>query len=159
MQIFRPFESHEETAQFLDDVRLNKQIVEAYQIALLSLKKLELIPAVKMGYQNHPMVNFIFNHGKPYLPDLIAYITILNREWIARGFKRSESFYENLQYLLTFIITNPDKFTYDKIPPYYVFGGVIDDTENAYQLYQDLLYQKWSTDKITVKVSIKKTQG
>ncbi len=158
MQIFRPFESHTLTAQFLDDIRLNKQIVEAYQIALICFKKLELIPAIKMGYQNHPMVSFIFNNGKPYIPDLLTYITTLNNEWIARGFKRSESFYQNIDELLKILILHVDKFNYDTIPPCYIYGGINDLTSNAYQMYQDLLYEKWSKDKIKVKITMKKSK-
>ena len=159
MQIFRPFESHAQTAQFLDDVRLNKQIVEAYQIAILCLKRMELVPAEKMGYNHHPMVDFIFNQEKPYIPDLMIYIKVLNDEWINRGFKRSPDFIDKLNKINQLILDNLSRFSLGKMPPYYLYGGVVDTTTNAYQMYQDLLYQKWSQDKIKVKVTLKKPRG
>lgn len=49
MNIFMPYESIEDSVKSLDDVRLNKQILECYQIMQVALGN-------SSGYKNHPIV-------------------------------------------------------------------------------------------------------
>ncbi len=50
MQIFRPFKDHTESARYLDDRRLNKQISECYQIITSCLKQKGLMLGKPGGY-------------------------------------------------------------------------------------------------------------
>jgi hypothetical protein len=154
MQIFRPFKEHEESAKFLDDRRLNKQIVEAYQLAQLSLRKLGLLPYEKLGYLNHPMSIYIYNEGKPYLPDLTSYMKKLNEEWIARGFKRGAEFQAKLDNLFRIVIDKPELFDWNIMPPYYVFEGDRIQGDEVYNKYQQLLERKWAQDVMPFKRTI-----
>lgn len=74
MQTFLPFESFIHTSLVLDNKRLGKQRVEAYQI-LLCLQK-------PNRWKNHPAVRM----WEGYEECLKNYITIMIDEWIARGF-------------------------------------------------------------------------
>lgn len=69
MQTFLPYASFSESAKVLDDKRLNKQIVEAYQI-------LKAITLPDYGWQNHPVVNMWRENELA----LLSYIT-----WICVG--------------------------------------------------------------------------
>lgn len=78
MQTFLPYPSFVESARVLDNKRLGKQRVEAYQI----LKAL-LDPTY--GWQRHPAVLM----WKGYEKELRSYGQICCKEWKERGFKDS----------------------------------------------------------------------
>lgn len=154
MQIFRPFKSHSKSAMFLDDVRLNKQVVEGYQIMKSCLAQMRLIED-KPKWVNHPITKMIYNNGFPYLPDLYLYIDYCNKEWIKRGKNRSIEFQEKLDNISKIIEHNKDKFSWNDMPELFV-GNKIYSRDNIYEKYQNLLYDKWSNDKIKIKCSLER---
>lgn len=86
MQTFLPYASTDFTlsAKVLDNLRLNKQTVEAWQILLVLW---ELDPAGEYrkprGWVNHPATKMW--RGHEFL--LYQYIIAMTNEWIDRGFK------------------------------------------------------------------------
>lgn len=71
------------TAQALDNKRLNKQALEAWQIMLTNL---QLDPSGNFrkpkGWVNHPAVKM----WRGYEPTLFVYIEAMVKEWIERGY-------------------------------------------------------------------------
>ena len=82
MQTFLPFESFELSAACLDNKRLGKQRVEAYQI-------LRAITGESKGWINHPATKM----WSGYSYCLKLYINACIREWVKRGFKNTMSEY------------------------------------------------------------------
>lgn len=78
MQTFLPFSSFHESAQALDNKRLGKQRVEAWQIY-------QALTLPKYGWKNHPAVK----QWKGCEWTLIVYGGIVCTEWRHRGFKDS----------------------------------------------------------------------
>lgn len=76
--------SFDETAQTLDNKRLNKQTLEAWQ-CLMTMTELD--PQgnhrTPKGWSNHPVVKM----WRGYETVLLAYIESTYREWISRGYK------------------------------------------------------------------------
>jgi hypothetical protein len=77
MQTFLPLNNFEESARVLDDLRLNKQIVEAGQI----LKNLRTPEGERDIWKNHPAVLMWEDH----VYALEEYIKRLCEEWWKRG--------------------------------------------------------------------------
>lgn len=78
MQTFLPYRSFRESAKALDNRRLGKQRVEAYQI-------LRALWGETKGWRNHPAT--LMWHGHEYW--LRLYHDTMIREWIERGFRNS----------------------------------------------------------------------
>lgn len=76
MQTFLTNVDYKKAAADLDNKRLGKQRVEAYQIM-----KALLLP--EYGWKNHPAVKM----WKGYELGLVAYQQAICNEWISRGFK------------------------------------------------------------------------
>lgn len=76
MQTFLPYPSFTKSAKSLDNKRLNKQIVECYQI-------LKAINGETKGWKNHPAVLM----WKGYENALVCYGLWCCWEWEERGFK------------------------------------------------------------------------
>lgn len=78
MQTFLPYKDFDESAQALDSKRLNKQVLEGYQI----LKVLSN-PDPRAGWRNHPAVKMWrgFEHG------LLDYVMAMVAEADKRGIK------------------------------------------------------------------------
>jgi hypothetical protein len=81
MQTFLPLADFRETAKVLDNKRLGKQRVEAYQIP-------RVLAGLTKGWRNHPAVKM----WEGYEPALFEYGREICREWIERGF--NDSLYE-----------------------------------------------------------------
>ncbi len=83
MQTFMPYSSFELTAKTLDNRRLNKQALEAWQIMLTNL---HLDPnndhRVPRGWFNHPAAVM----WRGYEQALLAYIEAMVGEWKRRGY-------------------------------------------------------------------------
>lgn len=84
MQTFLTSFSYKDTAKTLDNLRLNKQALEGWQI-LMNL--LALDPAGNhrepKGWSNHPAVKMWRGHEM----ELAKYILAMVDEWITRGYK------------------------------------------------------------------------
>lgn len=78
MQTFLPYKSFSESAKCLDNKRLGKQRVEAWQI-YCSLTQADY------GWKNHPAVRM----WRGYEKALLEYGYRVCREWISRGFNDS----------------------------------------------------------------------
>ena len=78
MQTFFPFPDVHQSAKVLDNRRLNKQGVEAYQI-------LRTLLGISTGWQNHPAVKMWRGHEAA----LLDYALIMRKEWIDRGYNDS----------------------------------------------------------------------
>jgi len=77
MQTFLPYASYMESAKCLDDRRLGKQRVEAYQILRI------LVGLQTESWQNHPAVRM----WRGYEWSLFDYTVAVCREWRGRGFQ------------------------------------------------------------------------
>ena len=81
MQTFLPFANYKKCAEVLDDKRLGKQIVEAYQI-------LKALTIKDYGWKNHPAVKM----WKGYRGSLFLYAFELYSEWRKRKNKEHKAF-------------------------------------------------------------------
>jgi hypothetical protein len=96
MQTFLPYKDFDRTASALDSKRLNKQILECYQI----LKVLNN-PDPKAGWRNHPAVKMWRGHENA----LFDYTLAMLREADRRGIKTDKN-KENLMVLRVATIAN-----------------------------------------------------
>lgn len=84
MQTFLPSADYVETAYVLDNKRLNKQALEAWQLMLVNLK---LDPEGNFreprGWVNHPAALMWRGHEGA----LLEYIEAMTQEWLSRGYK------------------------------------------------------------------------
>lgn len=97
MQTFLPYADIKESLKVLDNKRLGKQRVEAYQIisAITGRPKLDGTPY--KGWLNHPCSVM----WKNYVPLLKYYYNACIDEWIDRGFKNTmekEDIQETIEY-------------------------------------------------------------
>lgn len=148
MQIFRVAADHKVSAQYLDNRRLSKQVLELYQIIRVCLAELKIIEG-NTRYLHHPIVKQAYNNGKPYIMDLYHMLVEMDREHQRRGGKRSAAFKEDLETLADIIYANREAFSHDPLPPYYVYGETKLEGEGVYEAYQSLLHDKWLNDTIS----------
>ncbi|MDG0843077.1 pyrimidine dimer DNA glycosylase/endonuclease V [Staphylococcus equorum] len=157
MQIFRISSDHKKSARFLDNRRLSKQVLELYQIIRVCLAKLNLVD-INSNYIKHPIVAHVYNNGKPYLIDTFNILESMNEEHIRRGGKRSVDFKNDIARLREIVYKEEYQkyFSYEMLPPFYVFGDCKVHGEDAFELYQTLLFNKWKKDKIPPRCGVKK---
>ncbi|ULG72022.1 pyrimidine dimer DNA glycosylase/endonuclease V [Macrococcus brunensis] len=145
MQIFRVDADHKISAQYLDNRRLSKQVLELYQIIRVCLAELKIIEG-NTRYLHHPIVKQAYNNGKPYIIDLYNMLVEMDLEHQRRGGKRSPAFKEDLDVLADIIFANQEAFSHEPLPPYYVYGDTRLEGETVYEAYQQLLHDKWLND-------------
>jgi hypothetical protein len=80
---FLPFNDLDKTARVLDNVRLNKQVLECEQI-------IATLEGTKTGYKNHPAVAM----WKGHIDALKHYFNIVLKEWKDRGKNSTRTYYE-----------------------------------------------------------------
>lgn len=85
MQTFLPYSDFKKTARCLDNKRLGKQRVEAYQILRILAGIGKRNKNGRLAWENHPAVKM----WKSYERKLAEYIAALCNEWISRGYKDS----------------------------------------------------------------------
>lgn len=159
MQLFRPYHSHRKSAQFICDLRLNKQVVECFQISRSILIHMGILNG-RGGYFQHPITQLIWNEGRPFLPDLCQYMNACDLEWRLRGKNRSQEFTEKMLDLERMIYDHRERFDWGPMPPFYISGDTrIIGEERAFMLYRELLAQKWRLDKRAPKCSLPKEQA
>jgi hypothetical protein len=83
MQTFLPYPDFAASAQCLDDVRLGKQRVEAYQV-------IRTLDGVTSGWRHHPVVRM----WRGYEGALVEYGLAMCREWTGRG--RADTVHDKL---------------------------------------------------------------
>ena len=155
MQIFRVSPNPKVSAEFLDNRRLSKQVLELYQIIRVCLGELGTIQTGS-GYRNHPVVKAVYNDGKPYLWGALEIMDAMNHEHLRRGGKQSEHFKNELADLHRIVeeAAKKHQIPYVKLPPFYVEGKVRIEGDEAYERYRNLLYKKWRNDKIPPRCNI-----
>ena len=85
MQIFLPHSNMRKSLQILDNKRLGKQRVEAYQIISAITRRPKLDGKPYKGWLNHPCTVM----WKDYVPALKLYMNYAIAEWVIRGFKNT----------------------------------------------------------------------
>lgn len=145
MNIFLPYEKNVVASiRSLDDLRLNKQILECYQLLCNALK--EKNGEEIKGYKNHP----IYLHYKDNLQFLCEYGLACCNEYKYR-FKKDHKLFSSFV----------EKWKSKEIPkrmvcrytPFYMEGSIgqsnyIRTIENVSELFQKKLCIKWENDKI-----------
>ncbi len=144
MNLFLPYpDDLVATARFLDDGRLNKQVVEAYQIGQIGVKRMG-DPEAKIGWRNHPSSLLVYNEGHPKLPWLHNFIESLDAEWRRRGFRRSEEFSIKLEKLFLEAEVFREKLSYEPVCSFLGDGQLVHgDAEKVARLYRDYLTRKF----------------
>jgi hypothetical protein len=144
MNLFLPYpDDLAATARFLDDGRLNKQVVEAYQIGRIALKA-TLDPNAKIGWRNHPSSLLVINAGHPKIPWLQKYIEALDEEWRFRGFRRSNEFTAKIISLFSEADFVQSLFSKESVCTFVGDGKVIDgDSNRVGELYREYLVKKF----------------
>ncbi len=85
MQTFLPYPNFKESAECLDNKRLNKQIVEAFQIYAANVK---FNIGIKAGWQNHPAIKM----WRGFEDALLLYRNTCVEEWHNRGYSSHISY-------------------------------------------------------------------
>ena len=146
MQVFLPYaENLEKSAQSLDDIRLNKQIVEVCQI-LTAQYNLRYSQNAAVGYANHPVVQqYGTSSGITFL---LSYGAALCKEYQFRTGKMHQGSFTLAGLKSEFGalgLLNAGEYV-----PVYVKGQRGKDqvitAENVSALYQKLLSQKWQNE-------------
>jgi hypothetical protein len=143
MNIFLPYEHDiEKSVQSLDDLRLNKQILECDQLALNALKERSGVQI--KGYKNHP----IYVHYKNNIPFLIVYGYLCCVEYQYR-FNKKHALTGAFMYSMFSMRIDEEHLSYT---PFYMEGSIgqpnyIRTLENVSELYQKKLCDKWDSDK------------
>lgn len=83
MQTFLPYPNIEKSLKVLDDKRLGKQRVEAFQILNILLNRTKT-----RGWRNHPAVKMWRGHANA----LKVFFNASLREWIQRGYRNNMKF-------------------------------------------------------------------
>jgi hypothetical protein len=155
MNLFLPYpDDLAATARFLDDGRLNKQVVEAYQIGRIALKA-TLDPNAKIGWRNHPSSLLVINAGHPKIPWLQQYIEALDEEWRFRGFRRSGEFTSKIVSLFSEADVIQSLFSQESVCTFVGDGKVI--YGNAILVGE--LYRKYLVKKFENQVRMPKWTG
>lgn len=154
MNIFLSQDSVADSVKDLDDVRLQKQAVEVYQLLTLAIKEQQEGHEVKAGHYHHPVYLFY----KDNIPFLAYYGYECCREYYYR-FNKWHSlvwFFDNeLERQGLFGLDTDGYVEYCEIPkftPYYMEGSkgkpnYIRTTDNVSALFQQKLINKWNSDK------------
>ncbi len=141
MNIFLPYENDiQKSVESLDDKRLNKQILECYQLLSLAIDEKEGVDISKRRYKNHP----IYLHYK-YGSGFVALYGIYCCDEYKYRFNKKHK----LEKLFILLFNISDNFS---CTPFYMEGSkgkpnYIRTTENVSVLYQVKLIKKWETDK------------
>ena len=142
MNIFLPYENDiNKSVQSLDNLRLNKQILETYQLLTNAIKE-KRGQDVK-GYTNHPVYVFY----KTNLPFLMWYGYSCCREYQYR-FQKPHKLTTNFMSAIMLFNVVEENVAYI---PYYMEGSkgqpnYIRTTENVSALFQQKLINKWNND-------------
>ena len=125
MQTFLPYKDFDQSAEVLDNKRLNKQILEGYQI----LKVLSSDDP-KAGWRNHPAVKMWRGHEKA----LLAYIMCCVKEADKRGIKTEN----NVANIKALFFVNADNWG-DGLPNWFYN---IDQSQRIMATHKANLYKK-----------------
>ena len=154
MNIFLSQDTIADSVKDLDDLRLQKQLVECYQLLTLAIKEQQEGHKVKAGHYHHPVYLFY----KDNIPFLAYYGYECCKEYSYRfGKLHSLTKYFDNQ-MVEIGLLRFDKERYDnafgvpQFTPYYMEGSkgqlnYIRTTENVGELFRQKLIKKWNADK------------
>lgn len=143
MNIFLPYENDiAKSVKSLDDLRLNKQILECYQLFQKAIH--EVRGGEVKGYKNHP----IYVHYKDNRAFLAVYGYYCCTEFQNR-FHKVHKLTEDFMMYISIWGIDIERCQYT---PFYMEGSkgqpnYIRTTENVSELYQRKLCAKWDSDK------------
>lgn len=143
MNIFLPYDNDiQESIKALDDLRLNKQILECFQ--LLKNAVTEKMGGEIDGYKNHP----VYLYYKNDLKFLYDYGVSACNEYAFR-FGKTHNLAIKYYYLIS---CYGELFADYIVKPFYAEGiknspNCIRTTENVGRLFQEKLIRKWQNDK------------
>lgn len=153
MNIFLPYENNiPESVKALDDVRLNKQVIETYQLLDLALKEEIAGQEVKAGHYHHPVYLFYKNNRR----FLCYYGYIACQEYKYRFNKTHNLFFIFQQLIMSKFTDMVDLEEWKVIQPeftsYYMEGSLgqpnyIRTIEGVSGLFRAKLIKKWEADK------------
>ena len=145
MNIFLPYENDiRRSVESLDDLRLNKQILECYQLLTLAVDESKGVDISERGYKNHP----IYVHYKKYIAFMIYYGTLACLEYCWR-FEKMHNLHNQFNIFNLLLLNDDVKIDYT---PFYMEGSkeqpnYIRTNENVSELYRQKLINKWLNDK------------
>ena len=138
MNLFMPYEDITKSVQALDDKRLNKQILECYQILQVAIGR-------SHGYENHPVVK----HYKNYADFVFTYAIECCKEWRCR-FNQIPAIHASFSVIAVFddvkIIDEVPILLYAEYPATDPRCIRETDTDKVTQLFRDKLIRKWKQD-------------
>lgn len=154
MNIFLSRNNVVDSVRDLDDLRLQKQLVEVYQLLTLAIKEQQAGHEIKAGHYHHPVYLFY----KDNIPFLAYYGYECCREYHHRFNKWHSltNYFDSRMYDFNmFVIDNDGYILAMEIPQYvayYMEGSkgqpnYIRTTENVGELFRQKLIKKWNTDK------------
>lgn len=143
MNVFLAYGNNiEKSVQILDDIRLNKSILETYQLLDLALKEKNAGHEIKAGHYHHPVylfykdnIDFLAAYG---LKCCLEYEYRFNKKHSLADVFRNKIIIHELKYNGLFT-------------PYYMEGSkdspfCIRTTKDVYILFQQKLISKWQND-------------
>ena len=149
MNVFLPYERNlKRSVQCLDDLRLNKQILECLQLLNTYVRR-ELEHDPRVGYANHPVYKH-FSSTSYNLYALTKYVIESCIEYQHR-FGKEHKLQKELYRFKQNMFNYPDNIDY-LYQPYFMRGSLgqpeyIRTYENVSELFQQRLVEKWSQDK------------
>lgn len=149
MNIFLSRDNIVGSIEDLDDLRLQKQLVEVYQLITLAIREKDEGHEIKAGHYHHPVYLFY----KDNIPFLAYYGLCCGIEYCERFNKTHKLYVDFIEYChnycerVKFITYKEPKYT-----PYYMEGSkgqpnYIRTTENVGDLFKQKLIKKWNNDK------------
>ena len=148
MNIFRPYLDNDNSVSALDNKRLNKQILECWQIYNIA-KQINADPNAKVGYMHHPVVQYYKQY--PVFVLWYAYEACLEH-WcrFSKDHKLFRPVVDELSRLGVFY-DDTDRYIYP--PIFYCEGSKTDKNckriigGDADILFKQKLFDKWDKDE------------
>ena len=149
MNIFLSQDNVADSVKDLDDLRLQKQLVEVYQLLDLAIREKEVGHEIKAGHYHHP----VYLHYKNNIPFLAYY----GCKCCAEYFWRFTKFHKLMDYFINladnlFVEYKGKVIPQPNFTPYYMEGSIKDPnhirtTDNVSALFRQKLINKWNNDK------------
>ncbi len=150
MNIFVTNSKPWEAAKDLDDVRLNKMLIETVQL----LSHIFNGP-YKLTHKHHPCVAWLFEHNS-HVNWLLFYEKALSAEYFKRFYKIHASHIKLIRHLAGKDLTD---FYEAGFPTDFCNCSHYKDADNIFDAYKQTLYNKWRDDKIKVKFTLYKKEA
>lgn len=143
MNIFLSQDTVADSVKDLDDLRLQKQLVECYQFLTLAIKEQQEGHEVKAGHYRHPV--YLFYKDNPSFLCYYGRKCCIEYEY---RFDKEHALKDKFRLIhIIYDLQFEPAYT-----PYYMEGSIKDPnhirtTENVSALFQQKLINKWNNDK------------